>query len=485
MDDTLLLGAATPYTARKFKFELDTYRSCSGSEINYNKSKIFGWNCSPLDMLEISRIMGMEGSTTWDTFSYLGIPIFRAGPKVAHWLPLLDKLKNKIHAWGANWLNKAGKVVLMNSVLTSLPIYQCSVLLSPKTITNKVNELIRRFLWEGGRNCEKKIHLVSWDKVMKPKMEGGLQIRNVAIQNLSMGGKILWNLITGKRTWSKQILKKKYFKGERQRCLENPTKTQKGSPIFTLCKRAIPHFIPKLTWIPGNGAKIKKFEDSILGDQALNELSDLENIKSWLLSQNYTTLWHISTWNNDAHDSWASWNFGNYPNELEDEASALWSHLQRKSPLSANSKDKRGWGSGSGVYSAAASYAAILETPWVPPNPAPWETIWNFPSIPKIDIFIWTLLHNSIMTGDNLKRKGWEGPSRCSLCNHAEETIEHLFISCEFTKEVWRIMIGPAADNLPNSVMDVISNWISLSPFNLSKKSLLKHAWMWTPKFLC
>ena len=89
------------------------------------------------------------------------------------------------------------------------------------------------------------------------------------------------------------------------------------------------------------------------------------------------------------------------------------------------------------------------------------------------------------MTGDNLKRKGWEGPSRCSLCNHAEEKAEHLFISYDFTKEVWRIMIGPIADNLPNSVMELISNWKSLSHFNPSKKSLLKHVWMWTPKFLC
>ena len=46
-------------------------------------------------------------------------------------------------------------------------------------------------------------------------------------------------------------------------------------------------------------------------------------------------------------------------------------------------------------------------------------------------------------------------------------------------------MIGSAAERLPNSVMEFISNWNSLSPFNLSKKNLLKLAWMWTPKFLC
>ena len=154
----------------------------------------------------------------------------------------------------------------MNSVLTSLPIYQCSVLLAPKTITNKIDELLRRFLWEGGRNCENKLHLVSWDKVTKSKMEGGLQIRDVATQNLAMGGKILWNMIIGKRTWSKKIIRKKHFTGDKERCLEKPTKVQKGSLIFSLCKRTLPYFTPKLTWIPRNGTKIRIWEDSILRD---------------------------------------------------------------------------------------------------------------------------------------------------------------------------------------------------------------------------
>ena len=137
---------------------------------------------------------------------------------------------------------------------------------------------------------------MSWDKVTKSKMEGGLQIRDVSIQNLAMGGKILWNMITGKRTWSKQILKKKYFTGDKERCLERATKVQKGSPIFSLCKKAIPHLISKLTWIPGNGEKIHIWDDSILGDQPLNEVSDLGEIKEWLTANNRCTLWDISSW---------------------------------------------------------------------------------------------------------------------------------------------------------------------------------------------
>jgi hypothetical protein len=198
----------------------------------------------------------MEGLSIWDNFTYLGIPIFKGRALVAHWMPMVDKLQKKIQAWGANWLNRADKVVLMNSVLSSLPIYQCSVLFAPKSITTRIDALLRRFLWEGGKNNAKKLHLISWSKVKLPKLEGGLNIRDVAAHNLAMGCKLLWQMITGKRTWTKQVLRKKYFRGDRDRCLERPPKGTKGSPIFLLCLRALSLFQVNLTWIPGNGAKI-------------------------------------------------------------------------------------------------------------------------------------------------------------------------------------------------------------------------------------
>ena len=97
-DDTLLLGGASIHSARYFKKELDIYREVSGSKINYLKSTIYGWNCSVKELSEIARFLDMEGSWAWDSFKYLGIPIFKAIPKVAHWIPLLDKLKLRIHS---------------------------------------------------------------------------------------------------------------------------------------------------------------------------------------------------------------------------------------------------------------------------------------------------------------------------------------------------------------------------------------------------
>jgi exonuclease III len=114
-DDTLLLGGASPIIAKKFKEELDAYAAASGSEINQTKSNIYGWNITPNEMLRITRVLGIEGHTNWEAFKYLGVPIFKSAPRASHWSHLAEKLKNKFTSWGANWLNLAGKAVLIKA----------------------------------------------------------------------------------------------------------------------------------------------------------------------------------------------------------------------------------------------------------------------------------------------------------------------------------------------------------------------------------
>jgi len=137
-------------------------------------------------------------------------------------------------------------------------------------------------MWEGGKGNLKKLHLVSWGKIQKPYSEGGLQIRNVHNQNLAMGSKLLWHLVSGKLSWSKEVLWKKYFAGQRLRCLNTSPTLKKGSPIYLMCLKALDHFRSKLYWIPGNGKKIRLWEDSILGEEPLGQSQDFQNIKLWI-----------------------------------------------------------------------------------------------------------------------------------------------------------------------------------------------------------
>ena len=296
-------------------------------------------------------------------------------------------------------------------MLLSIPIYQTSILLAPTSIIGKMDGLVRKFLWEGGKGNLNRLHLVSWDKIQKPFKEGGLQIRNLAKQNLAMGAKILWNLVSGRESWSKKFLRKKHFHRQRLRCIDHTPQLKKGSPIYKLCLKVIDHFRANLYWIPGNGKKINLWEDSIMGEQPLGQIFEIENIKSWLQDRNIETLWDISSWDDDdARRSWKGWNIGDYPQRLKEEADLLTQLLHGKAPLASSVHDKRGWGHHSGSYTAAKGYRSFQALQYAAPNPAQWNFIWSYPFVPKIDFFCWTLAHRSILTGENLKNRGMEGP---------------------------------------------------------------------------
>ena len=80
-DDTILLGGASHHIARRFKNKLDIYCQDSGCKLNLRKSLIYSWNINMREMTEISRILGIEGVTNWDSFKYLGVPVFKSNQK--------------------------------------------------------------------------------------------------------------------------------------------------------------------------------------------------------------------------------------------------------------------------------------------------------------------------------------------------------------------------------------------------------------------
>jgi hypothetical protein len=160
--------------------------------------------------------------------------------------------------------------------------------------------------------------------------------------------------------------------------------------------------------------------------------------------------------------------------------------LQGKTPLKKRKKDKRGWGSFSGLYTTAAGYQHIATVPHVPPDPEIWKVFWSSKSIPKIDMYVWTMAHRGILTGGNLRRRGWEGPSRCPLCCQEEETTDHLLLSYTYSKEVWHLTLGLHPDTLvlPQEVTALLQNWNSLYPFQTVKKGQLSTLWRTLPKFI-
>lgn len=67
----------------------------------------------------------------------------------------------------------------------------------------------------------------------------------------------------------------------------------------------------------------------------------------------------------------------------------------------------------------------------------PWERIWKNRAPGKCKFFMWLVANNKCWTTHCLTRRGLAHLECCPLCDQVEETIDHLLVSCVFTREVW------------------------------------------------
>lgn len=79
----------------------------------------------------------------------------------------------------------------------------------------------------------------------------------------------------------------------------------------------------------------------------------------------------------------------------------------------------------SGKYSSKSFYA-IINFRGVMPVFIP--AVWSVEVPPKIQMFLWLLAQNRLMTVDNLFRRGIVKPRSCQFCKE-DESINHLFLN--------------------------------------------------------
>ena len=70
---------------------------------------------------------------------------------------------------------------------------------------------IRKFLWEGGKQENRKFHLVNWKTIKLPELRGGLVIRDSDVANLVKGEKLWWIIETSRDKWWVQVIRAKYI----------------------------------------------------------------------------------------------------------------------------------------------------------------------------------------------------------------------------------------------------------------------------------
>lgn len=71
--------------------------------------------------------------------TYLGLPLAIRKPSKAELLPLIDKVANSLPGWKASLMNRAGHLITVLMVLTSIPIYLVIALDLPKRVFKAID----------------------------------------------------------------------------------------------------------------------------------------------------------------------------------------------------------------------------------------------------------------------------------------------------------------------------------------------------------
>nr|KAJ0201063.1 hypothetical protein LSAT_V11C600298600 [Lactuca sativa] len=121
---------------------------------------------------------------------------------------LLEKVKKKVNDWKNKSLSYARRLQLVSAVLATIPVYWASVVLIPKGIIKEVESIMRNFLWSSGKNS-KGAAKISWKKICKPKIYGGLGLKNLKEWNIALLSSRVWKIISGHDSlWVKWV---KYY----------------------------------------------------------------------------------------------------------------------------------------------------------------------------------------------------------------------------------------------------------------------------------
>jgi hypothetical protein len=141
------------------------------------------------NMDDLAGILGCGVSSL--PLKYLGLPLGAPFKAKSIWDDVVGKIERRLASWNMMYLSKGGRVTLIKSTLSNLPMYFLSLFPIPSSVASRIEKLHRDFLW-GGLGEDFKYHLVSWSTVCSPISEGGLGIRNLRTFNKAVLEKLLW-----------------------------------------------------------------------------------------------------------------------------------------------------------------------------------------------------------------------------------------------------------------------------------------------------
>ncbi|GJY98752.1 RNA-directed DNA polymerase, eukaryota, reverse transcriptase zinc-binding domain protein [Tanacetum coccineum] len=342
------------------------------------------------------------------------------------------KIRRRLSRWKMKMLSIGGRLMLIKSVLGSMPIFHMSMFKVPAGVI-QILESLRSKFFNGHESSGKKASWVQWKKALAPKDNGGLGIFSLYALNRGLIFKWVWRFLAHEPTlWSRVIKAIHGANGKideisgkgANSCWINIIKEvrrleEKGINLLLFMKKKLGNGLSTLFWddVWCDGGKLKN---------RFPRAYALENSKQITVGQKlaHPSLYH---------------SFRRHPRggleltQVEELAKVINPVVLTQSP------DSWSWTlNNSGGYTVASS-RNMIDSRLLPKGDLKTRWIRYVPN--KVNTFAWKVMTNSLPTRFNISRRGIDIESlSCVNCDVGIETNDHLFFACNTAKKISKLI---------------------------------------------
>jgi len=420
-DDVLLFTKAKSSQFKVVSELFEEFSKVSGLRINLFKSRAFFSKGVPQAKIhKLTAISGIRSTTSLG--KYLGFPILKGRPKRSDFSFIIEKMQNRLAFWKGKLLNKAGRLTLASSVLSSIPTYYMQINWLPQNICDNIDQVTHNFIWKGNNN--KGTHLVNWKKIASPKQNGGLGIRAAREANTSLLGKLVWNLVQKTDKLWVNLLSNNYTSG--LDFLFYDSARHNSSPTWSSIIRAKNVLRDGYVWRAGSGNTSFWYSNwsslGTLGSQV--PYVDIHDI-------------HLSV-----HD--VITNNGNHTHPIYTILPPNLADVINNIRLNFNPsiQDAFIWPQNkNGVYSTSSGFALLTSRHSAADhNSTSWRWIWRMKVPEKFKFLVWLACHEVVPTLALSNHRNMAASPTCSRCGDHDKTVLHCLRDCCYSMMIWKTL---------------------------------------------
>ncbi|XP_075650954.1 uncharacterized protein LOC142621553 [Castanea sativa] len=378
-DNLVLFAKADQKNCTAIKDALNTFCELSSEKVSVDKFQVFFSPNTPQHTRD-NLCNVLEFRSTPSLGKYLGFPIKHTSIS-QDFGAVIDHVQSRLASWKTHLLSFAGRLVLTQATIATIPNYYMQYASLPPKITQCVDKLCCNFLW-GSTNNKKKLHLVNWRKITKPKEYGGLRLQSAKEKNIALLAKLNWRFHQEKDNLWARVLSHKY----RPRPRQPLSRPRTCSAIWTALKKGEKVFKSGTKWIVGNDSNLREGPVKSLIMDPLNRGEDSLLLKDIV---------HNNSWD------WGRLSFV-FPAAFHQKIKAT------PIPIVAGGVDRLSWSSSpNGDFELKEAYRlACLTEKSNQFDSFMGSWVWEVLTLPKIKCFLWQCAHQSIPVRDVFTERG-------------------------------------------------------------------------------